>query len=302
VAYGSLALREAGDLDVLVHRRDAIRAKHLLMSRGFRTDPGLTEDQEFERGHHFRLVRDDRPMTVEIHWRLVSDCLHLDLGEEALWRDVSRCRVAGMNVPCFPTPGLLLFLCVHGAKHCWHRLGWICDIAELIRAHREIDWDVVRREARGIGAERMLSVGLLLAIDLLGAPLDEAAARGIKADATASELAREVLERYLPAPDGPPDFAARWTFNLKARERRRRLKLIVPAMMPNERDFAFLRLPTALSFLYHAVKPVRLLGKYGSNPSGFLRLINDLVGFRCREAPHAMRGASTRFRPPESSE
>ena len=35
-AYGNTAMREAGDLDLLVHRRDTLPAKRLLVSRGFR--------------------------------------------------------------------------------------------------------------------------------------------------------------------------------------------------------------------------------------------------------------------------
>ena len=31
---------------------------------------------------------------------------------------------------------LLLVRCAHGSKHLWERLGWICDVAELIRVRK----------------------------------------------------------------------------------------------------------------------------------------------------------------------
>ncbi|MCA9471117.1 MAG: nucleotidyltransferase family protein [Nitrospira sp.] len=34
---------------------------------------------------------------------------------------------------------LLLILCVHGSKHVWEELKWVCDVTELIRA-QQIGW------------------------------------------------------------------------------------------------------------------------------------------------------------------
>src|SRR3712207_8653927 len=37
----------------------------------------------------------------------------------------------------------LLILCVHGTKHIWGRLSWICDVAELLRTQPDMDWEYV---------------------------------------------------------------------------------------------------------------------------------------------------------------
>jgi len=65
----------------------------------------------------------------------------------------------------------LLLLCMHGAKHCWSRLAWICDLAELIGSRSNMDWDALVDRAAACGAERMLYLGLNLASDFLGAQL-----------------------------------------------------------------------------------------------------------------------------------
>ncbi len=130
----------------------------------------------------------------------------------------------------------------------------------------------------------MLFLGLLLACEVLDAPVDETISRAIRADATTQGLARAVIERYRRQTDEEtPDFAQMWRFNLKARERRRdrlrcRFRLMAPALRPNQRDFQFVRLPRRLSFFYHAVKPVRLATKFASNAPGFIRMVGDLVG------------------------
>jgi hypothetical protein len=50
---------------------------------------------------------------------------------------------------------LLLVRCAHGSKHLWERLGWICDVAELIRVRKEkSDWEKVNKEqATALGSK-----------------------------------------------------------------------------------------------------------------------------------------------------
>jgi len=64
---------------------------------------------------------------------------------------------------------------VHGTKHRWERLRWICDVAELIRVREDVKWETLMRVAESLGSRHMLSLGLYLAHDVLGAPLPEQA-------------------------------------------------------------------------------------------------------------------------------
>ena len=73
----------------------------------------------------------------------------------------------GSSVPNLPVEEGLLILCIHGAKHLFERLKWICDIAELIRAHPGIDWDRVVKLAKTFRIERILYLGLFLAHTML---------------------------------------------------------------------------------------------------------------------------------------
>jgi hypothetical protein len=53
-----------------------------------------------------------------------------------------------MEVMALVGEDLLLILCAHGAKHLWMALGWICDVAELLRVHRDMNWPDILEEAR----------------------------------------------------------------------------------------------------------------------------------------------------------
>jgi Uncharacterised nucleotidyltransferase len=75
------------------------------------------------------------------------------------------------GIATFSVEDLLPILCIHGAKDFWKLLSSIADIFELVQALSGLDWDDVLRPAKSIKARRMISLGLLLAADILDAPV-----------------------------------------------------------------------------------------------------------------------------------
>jgi hypothetical protein len=199
MAYGNVALRQFGDLDILVRERDAMIAKDLLLSSGYRLLYGGTAEQE-EAFHSVRkvceLVREDNRVVVELHWAITSHTFYFPLDPASLWNDVETVSLEGTAIRNLAPEDLLLVLCVHGAKHHWGKLMWICDIAELLRAYsNRIDWARLMNRARSLGGARMLSLGLLLARDLLGAKMPAHVLQQIQSERKITFLAAEVRSR-----------------------------------------------------------------------------------------------------------
>ena len=170
--YGNLALRQFVDLDIIVRRRDVFRASDVLQSVGYRPNFPLTRAQEagyLRSRYAVELERDDGYFAVELHWEVAPRYFAFPLDTERLWARLDQVSMYDTTVRTLAPEDLLLMLCAHGAKHLWEKLGWICDIAELVRTHRGMDWDRVAAQARELRSERILGLGLLLASDLLGA-------------------------------------------------------------------------------------------------------------------------------------
>src|SRR5438128_6595765 len=110
---------------------------------------------------------------VEIHWAFTPRYLPIPLDLERLWERLESVSLVNTSVRVFPPEDLLLILCIHGSKDLWRRLQWICDIAELIHTYPKLNWERVVAQAKALGSERMLLLGLSLASELLGTPLPE---------------------------------------------------------------------------------------------------------------------------------
>ena len=203
LAYGSTALREAGDLDVLVRRGDIVRARRLLVQRGFHPvfptasdvearyleSLGEREETRYLTGHcEHHLVRPRAMLNVDLHWALALREFWLPVKESEVWSWLKPQVFAGRSVAGFPPEEMLLVLCINGAKDCWERLDRICDVAELLRSHPEMDWRRVFSRAKRFGGMRMVCLGLRLAADLLHAKLPEPAAQQIMADRSVLKL------------------------------------------------------------------------------------------------------------------
>jgi hypothetical protein len=267
--YGDLDLRQFNDLDVLVREQDVLRARDLLVSRGYRPEFQLNKAQEaayLRSLSEHKVVRDNGMLLiVELHWRLTEGYFTFPLDPDQLWDRLEPLSLAGRQVRSFSPQDLLLILCAHGTKHLWERLEWICDVAQLLGTHQAIDWQWVIERARALGSERMLLLGLFLANDLLGAAVPTGVLQRAQADVSVASLAGQVYERLFS--DRLPQLGdlERSLFHLKARERLEdRLRYCVRlAVTTTPGDWAAVRLPSALFPLYYMLRPFRLVATYG---------------------------------------
>lgn len=259
LAYGDLAARQFRDLDILVQPPDVSAATQFLMDQGFQPldEVPASQAQTFLRSYyHSRLQHPVRRTTIELHWGIAPRSFSLALEPHQLWQMCQPVRLASSVVQSLSLENLLLFLCIHGTRHSWNRLGWVCDVAELLRSQPQLDIDQTRQQAAQIGAERMLALGLRLAQDLLDTKLPATQS----ADATTQTLALQVRHSLLDELRVmAQDFSIFW-FCVRARERvwdkiQYSIRLALTPTLP---DWQWVALPTALSFLYMPLRPIRL--------------------------------------------
>ena len=76
---------------------------------------------------------------IDVHWKITPRSFRFAPDEEFFWRRAQTVELEFGTVTAIAPEDLLLYICVHAAKHGWVALGWICDVAETIRARPAID-------------------------------------------------------------------------------------------------------------------------------------------------------------------
>jgi hypothetical protein len=276
--YGDLALRQFSDLDILIPKRDVLRAKDLLIAQGYRHRTPLTGAQEvayLQSESEYNLVRDNGRVVVDLHWRIARRQFPFPLEFEHLQEHLETVCLMGTIVPNLAPEKLLLILCAHGSKHAWPSLQWICDVAELIRAYPLLNWQQVVKQADALNSGRMLALGLRLANGLLGVTLPQAVLQRVDADRTVKLLATRISARLFCEQVGPWGVMRRITAEQGDRLRvmehipdrlRYVLYFVLRRAAPTTKDQAFMPLPARLFFLYYLLRPIRLTWDYGLRP------------------------------------
>jgi hypothetical protein len=266
--YGDLSLREFGDLDLLLRARDVPRAKAILGTRGYDAAnplPSALEAQLLRTRHLYELPLVDRArgLMVELHWRPDPDVEAVALGDDDWWRSLPTARFEGTTLRSLQPHELLLVLCLHGSKHFWVSLGWLVDVAELIRSRADLDWQWIAETARRLRCRRRVALGLRLAHEMLQAALNDAAL-SMTADPTVEAIARRI-QRDAFAP-GFAGYSVREAFRMNLRlsdDRASQVHRFVQAVLtPGWGEWHEWQLPSALFFLYYPLRLIRLFRKY----------------------------------------
>lgn len=265
-AYGNLALRTFADLDILVPRPYVRQASALLRQRGYVCDEApVTAAQEHvtfrsahELVHHHRV----KNICVEIHWALLPRYMAVPIDVDRLLKRSVETTFMGRTIRSLAPEDLLLILCIHGANHCWQRLEWVCDVAQAVRSHRDLDWGRLVTEAEALGCRRILLLGAFLAANVLNAGVPEEILTRAADDRAALSLAEHVRARLFTC--DPRGLASTVLFHIRIRERiRDRVRCSVRlTTILTLRDIQVIELPRRLQLLYYVIRPVRLLAKY----------------------------------------
>lgn len=136
LAFGDISMRQSKDVDVLIAPGDLPTALATLQDGGCR----LIAPDKFETNQVLQLwsklqkdltlVHEPTGTIIELHWRLNNNPHLLPVSVTASRQSVT---IGSAPHNTLAADDLLLYLCVHGAKHFWFRLKWLADVYALLR-------------------------------------------------------------------------------------------------------------------------------------------------------------------------
>lgn len=262
-AYGNLSLRQISDLDFLVEEHNFQRAVDLLVSQGYE----LIVQVPWE----FHLKRRDRAYSIDLHREIVPKHLSCSLTSSYVWENLELFSFYGTTVQNLTPEACLLIICLNGTKEYWNRLNRICDLAELIQANPDLDWQMVLEQAEKMGFRRLIFLSLLLARNLLDAKIPNFIWKQVQSDPVVNSLVLRVYEKLFSKTWEACGTVETTFFHIKTRERWQDktrsffgLMLLSGWLHPTARDRDVIHLPILFSFLYYLIRPIRVFNRYKS--------------------------------------
>jgi putative nucleotidyltransferase-like protein len=271
--YGNPAMRQFGDLDLLVRPRHVELASSALAELGYEPQlrlPDRLKTHYLRSGSEYAFRRNSDPAPLEIHWQVVPRFYSIAFDIEAIFSRSVAVKVDDFSVRTLGRQDLLLALCVHAAKHEWSQLGMLRDVFTL--AQFDLDWNWILHEADGLGILKIVQASLIAAHALFRPGMPTRIKTGALVPGVEDLVARviEDLQR-----DCDPDTESigyfRRQVQLRERLRDRARFLIRLAMTPGITEWEAVQIPDALSAMYHFVRACRLLKRLLKELPGALK-------------------------------
>lgn len=230
--YPEPALRQCGDIDILVRREDLEVAKRTLTQHlGYA--PVATPSAGLP--HHQAYLKDGRIM-LELHWEVLPQPYPFKLEVTELWRRRQPITIAGARTWTLLDEDLLLHLCLHAT---FHRklvqehvgLRHFCDIAETVRV-LDIDWRRLVRTADEWRMHKHCYVALYISRNLLRAAVPIDSLRELRPELLDSKVMEDMMERVLLRHEVPSRIPPRFVRLLAAPTFARRLRVLGQILVP----------------------------------------------------------------------
>ncbi len=264
--YGDIALRQSGDIDLLIKPQDLAVIRDAVRDLGYTPHLNFSAAEErayLKSGYEYAFDGPGGPNLLELQWALQPRFYAVDFDMDALFQRAVNGPVVSQPMRTPSLEDLFLILSLHAAKHAWARLVWLCDIDRMMSL-RKLNWDWIGSQAESLGVVRILRVGLLLANRLLGAAIPTAAERNLPPDSEAVALVEEIETHILNESTYHVESMAYFRLMLRLRERQAdRLRFLRRLIFtPGPGEWGAVRLPPPLFPLYGLVRLSRLAARF----------------------------------------
>lgn len=188
LAYADQGVKQTIDNDLLVAPENVIATVELLEARGYRLidPPGITPDRLpllIDLIKECQLKHPETEAIIDLHWRMHT--LRYLLEEPDVATDTEVVMVSDRPVPTLLGDTLMIYLAIHGARHCWARLKWLADFNALLVKLDDAQIASMRARARQAGVDPCMDSALAQCHRLLGTEVPD--------DVTTSRRARALV-------------------------------------------------------------------------------------------------------------
>ncbi len=267
--YGDVALRQFSDLDILVAPDNLENALNVLEANRYRCieDLSIKEKSAFLRMmHHYHLSSERTGITIELHWKSSPTVYGLQLDVTSILNRARQESILGKEILNISEEDQLALLCLHGVKHTWQKLSWICDVAAFITKDKR-NLSQAFETALHTKNEKVLLLGSSLAGELFCVDMPEEVLKRVDSDKSLQHFNMTIINNHIFKKSCGSIFQSalgeQFAFINIYDSPYDKIKFFLRLVLnPVNEDFTAIRLPDALFPLYYFVRPARLMRTY----------------------------------------
>jgi len=270
--YRNPGVRTMTDIDILVGKNDLERAETVLRGLGFQASSSIGRiDREVECGlsRELPLYYKRGGIFFDVHWTLEDPASPFAIDIEGLWARAQTIDVAGARTKGLSPEDLILHISLHTAYHDKFRAGLmpLCDVAEIIRKRgADMDWAALERRALEWKAGKWVYITLLMARDLLDAPVPDGFLDNLKPKDFSSELASLARAKIIAGNEESSPLSPNLTLLWGGKPLRKKVAAYFRRLFPG-REHMVQMYPAASGgmklYFYYGVRMKDLFRRYG---------------------------------------
>jgi len=266
MVYGDLSVRRCGDIDILVKKRDFLRAKTLFLSQGFeQTLSNFNEMLSMQSG----LWHEQRHLKIDLHWGIPPHILNIKTRK--ILDSLSSLSIDGRKLPSFSPEDMFIILCVNATKEYWNQFLYpYCDIHEFLQ-RGNLNWDFLFVRAEKLSCLRPMKVALSVVEELFGLSPPSAIESRLRLEKETQHVKQELI-RQLFSNDANDSGAVSSSVErrpyyfssdddyfvaLMDRHLKRIMHPLIKRIIPPVPDKSIFIFPESLSFLKYLIGPCR---------------------------------------------
>jgi predicted nucleotidyltransferase len=178
IVWKNVALRQMGDIDLLVREHDLERVDEMFSELGYISYEGYKSKDWYRRNHHHLAPYNnpEKGVVIEIHYNIVRPSKLFGIDTHMVWERAQAIRIEGVETKILSPEDLIIHLCLH-LSYCDLFIGKIRDIIDLSQAIRYynggINWDWIIKEANEKKFTKFIYYPLYLATGILNAGIEK---------------------------------------------------------------------------------------------------------------------------------
>lgn len=256
--YGNITLRQYCDLDILVKYIDIKKIIVLLEKIGYKGDYLYSKDKNSNYLKVITFVNEKLATVIEIHCELISSSYAIDFRNINFFNKIKTIDINNNSLNIFKKEFLFIYLCIHGSKHVFERVSWICDINKLL-IDKTINWKLLIRLSEVLNVKRIILSSIYLASIVFDTKLPSYIKSIIEKDSQVKKISNKILLSL----DKNKMSLTSLSILISQREGiYDKLHFLFKSLFSvKDTDIKFIKLPKYLYFIYFIIRPFRMLLK-----------------------------------------